>query len=290
MAFCTACGHELGVVRFCTHCGSPVAADGDDIATDTAERPAIPATPPPGTTMTYATPWAPNERRGRTVWPVFVAVGVVLVLIMVVGIWLLGGRDDEPESASPTPADKPADKPADSTSKPSLSPSEPVLAPADTAELARTASASVPVTAPPGQDVRGNKVPYTAGNMLDGVPSTAWRMPGDGTGQTLTFTLEAESVLTEVGLINGYAKIDRAGEGPTVNWYLRNRRVTEVEWGFDDGTTVKQALVQSDRMQTLPIQPEETTNVTLTLLSVSAPGARNGRDFTPVSDVTLVGG
>ena len=60
--------------------------------------------------------------------------------------------------------------------------------------------------------------------------------------------------------------------------------------GLRRRTTVKQALVQSDRMQTLPIQPEETTNVTLTLLSVSAPGARDGRDFTPVSDVTLVGG
>ena len=163
-------------------------------------------------------------------------------------------------------------------------------APADTSDLAQTASASVPLTAPPGQDIRGNIVPYTADNMLDGVPSTTWRMPGDGTGQTLTFTLDAESVLTEVGLINGYAKIDRAGDGPEVNWYLRNRRVTEVEWGFDDGTTVKQALVQSDRMQTLPIQPEETTTVRLTLLSVSAPGARNGRDYTAISDVTLVGG
>jgi hypothetical protein len=228
------------------------------------------------------------------VWPVFVAVGVVLVLIVVMGIWLLKGRNDEPGSASPTPADspadKPADKPSDSTSTPSAGPSETVRAPEDTDELVRTATASVPVTAPPGQDIRGDKVPYTANNMLDGVPSTTWRMPGDGTGQTLTFTLETESVLTEVGLINGYAKIDRAGDGPAINWYLRNRRVTEVEWGFDDGTTVKQALVQTSRMQTLPIPPEETTNVTLTLLSVSAPGARNGRDYTPISDVTLVGG
>jgi hypothetical protein len=133
-------------------------------------------------------------------------------------------------------------------------------------------------------------VRYVAANMLDGVASTAWRMPGDGTDRTLTFTLRSASVLTRVGLINGYAKVDRRGKGPAINWYNRNRRVTEVEWIFDDGSTVTQSLDKTRRMQTLAIDPVETTTVKLRLLSVSAPGARDGRNYTPISDIALVGG
>ena len=72
--------------------GYPQAAAQPAGGFETAERPA-PGRGPPRPTIP---PWEPNERRDRTMWPVFVAVGVILVLIMVIGIWLLGGRDDEP--------------------------------------------------------------------------------------------------------------------------------------------------------------------------------------------------
>ena len=42
--------------------------------------------------------------------------------------------------------------------------------------------------------------------MLDGNPATAWRTAGDATGQSITITLPAPSVVSRVGLVNGYAK------------------------------------------------------------------------------------
>lgn len=332
MKFCTACGHELGVGRFCTNCGTPLPPEADDNRTDTAERPAVrdtPPTPAPSTAAptpaattpaaprsddysgryplfadespaaagsgtavqpvfdasqqtseTDVLPWTVMEPLGRSPWPVFVTVGVVLALAVALGIWLLGSGDGEPTS---TPS-------GNTPGKQSGSPDHHVTAPKNPTNLARTATASAPVTAPPNQDLSGDVVRYVAANMLDGVPSTAWRMPGDGTDRTLTFTLPSASVLTRVGLINGYAKVDRRGKGPAINWYSRNRRVTKVEWIFDDGTTVTQSLDKTRRMQTLAIDPVETTTVKLRLLSVSAPGARDGRNYTPISDIALVGG
>ena len=121
--------------------------------------------------------------------------------------------------------------------------------------------------------------------MVDGVADTCWRMPGDGTGMELTFTLAGPTELTEVGLINGYAK--RAGK---LDWYAGNRRVRSVEWVFDDGTVVPQSLSESRNLQTLQIDPITTSTVVLRLVSVSAPGqGPSARNFTPISEVSLYG-
>jgi hypothetical protein len=121
--------------------------------------------------------------------------------------------------------------------------------------------------------------------MLDGVPETTWRMPGDGSGTEVTITLAKATELTQIGLINGYAKT--AGE---LDWYTGNRRLADVEWVFDDGTTVPQSLTEGRRLQVIDIDAVRTETVTLRLLSVSAPGQGPARrDYTAISDVTLVG-
>ena len=151
--------------------------------------------------------------------------------------------------------------------------------------MARFATPSAPMTAKPNLDTQGNLVRYAASNMVDGVAETCWRMPGDGTGMELTFTLAGPTELTEVGLINGYAK--RAGK---LDWYAGNRRVRSVEWVFDDGTVVPQSLSESRNLQTLQIDPITTSTVVLRLVSVSAPGqGPSARNFTPISEVSLYG-
>lgn len=51
MSHCANCGHELGVGRYCVNCGQPVdqsaGPSADQWRTDTAERAAVPTTPPP---------------------------------------------------------------------------------------------------------------------------------------------------------------------------------------------------------------------------------------------------
>ncbi len=130
---------------------------------------------------------------------------------------------------------------------------------------------------------------YVATHMLDGRAETTWRMPGDGTGETITFRLDSPAVLTEVGLINGYAKVGQ-DSGGLLDWYAGNRRIFEVEWTFDDGTVMTQTLRETADMQTLALDDVETGTVTLRLLEVSDPGTgRAARDFTAISDISLVG-
>jgi hypothetical protein len=126
--------------------------------------------------------------------------------------------------------------------------------------------------------------------MLDGVPDTAWRAPGDATGMELTFTLREPTELHEVGLINGYAKTSTDDQGRTFDWYLGNRRVKAVVWVFDDGTKVRQQLKEDRELQMAPVESVTTGRVVLRLVKVSKPGSGTAaRDFTAISEVSLVG-
>lgn len=245
MEFCTSCGDELGVGRFCTNCGHPIDAPPPP------PRSAVPPNPPTGT------------HRGRPPWLPWAMLGAILLLVAVVGIVLLTGRDDTTPTA--TPQVKPGD-------------------------VARFATATVPDTAPPNLDVDGNQVRYEARNMLDGVPETCWRMPGDGSGSEITIQLAEPTVLSRVGLINGYAKSATGADGSELNWYTGNRRIQAVEWVFDDGTVLSQNLTETRQMQSIEVDEIVTSTIRLRLLSVSAPGTgQAARDYTAISDLTIVG-
>ncbi|MCK9825604.1 hypothetical protein NOCD_19135 [Nocardioides cavernae] len=152
-------------------------------------------------------------------------------------------------------------------------------------DLAESATFTAPATAPPTQDFDGNLVAYEAGQMGDGNPATTWRMAGDASGQSITITLAAPGVVNRVGLVNGYAK-KVAG----VDWYPNNRRILSATWTFDDGTSVEQTFAERPAMQRLKVPPVETSTVTLTITSVTPPGAGPlGRDYTAISEVTLIG-
>jgi hypothetical protein len=211
---------------------------------------------------------------------------VILMLVGVIGGLLLfaggdeetAGDDTSQNQSSPPPSEPPTPEPSGPTKSASPSSGEPQ-------DVTRFATPSAPKTAKPNLDTQGNLVRYNAPNMVDGVPETCWRMGGDGTGTELTFSLSGPTELTEVGLINGYAK--RSGK---LDWYAGNRRILAVEWVFDDGTVVPQSLSQSRNLQTLEIEPVTTSTVKLRLVSVSEPGrGPSARNYTPISDLMLFG-
>jgi hypothetical protein len=229
-----------------------------------------------------------------------VILAIVMVLVAVGGVWLLFSGDDgsaadtaPPPSVSskiganqsPTPRST-----APQTSAPDEPSTSDSAAAGDPVEVAGQATAQAPRSAPPNVDAFGNRTTYVAGNMLDGSPSTCWRMAGDGTGASLTFRLAASTTLTRVGMINGYAKNALVG-GRKLDWYAGNRRVLSARWVFDDGTTLDQPLRNTRRMQTIDLPtPVTTSTVTLTLVSVGPPGTgRSARDYTAVSEVSLMG-
>lgn len=327
MTTCVKCGYALGVGRFCVNCGHPV--DGGPPIGDTVERPAVhdpgptvaaPVTPPPppppppqarfplyadevrpGPEPAYLPgasrpPPAGHHRSDATpAWLPWLAGAVALALVAAVGVvLLLGGGDDEPEADPPAGSTSPSAPPSATPSTtpsttPSATPTETSTDPGELTDVAATATAAVPRTAPPNTDVDGNLVRYEARHLLDGVPTTCWRMPGDGSGSSITVTLAEPTTLSEVGIVNGYAKTSDDG-GTILNWYRGNRRVLAVEWTFDDGTVLTQSLEEVRDLQTVAVDEVTTSTVTLRLISVSAPGTgRAARDYTAISDLSFVG-
>lgn len=278
MTSCTSCGTEVGAGRFCPSCGAPVRPPAklpppapadlppaprfpmyvDEVAAVT--RPMAPPPVPP-----VPPPVEPTPHRRRTgTWPAWLAVGVALVVVAVLGGWLVTrSTGDGDSTATPT--------------------AEPTRDPSGSATQAPKEGVVVPDTAPPNQDVDGNPVRYDGENMLDGDPTTAWRMPGDGTGDEITVTLPEETRLRSVGIVNGYAKTE------DVDWYHGNRRVLRVEWVFDDGSSVIQALDDTTELQEVDVDATSTT-VVVRLLEVSPPGTGpTRRDFTAISELSLQG-
>lgn len=273
---CARCGHELGIGRFCTNCGLPVGA----------EPAAVPA--PPSRHRHVDESRRHRAAAGRVAW---VAGLAAMLLVATVGLWwLLADREDLTAATEPAgeaeQTQRPARDPRTPQGRATVS-SAPEAVPGD---LAATVTVRAPRSAPTTQDVTGSPVRFVAAHLLDGVPETCWRMPGDGTGETITFDLGRPTEMTEVGLVNGYAKTASNAAG-TYDWYAGNRRTLRVEWGFDDGTVLTQDLRQTRRMQTVRLEQGVVTGqVTLALVEVSPPGAGPAsRDYTPISEVALRG-
>lgn len=278
VVYCMHCGAELGAGRFCTNCGTPVGSATPPVPDLEPVAPVALASAEPVETAPTPAParHAAGHRPHWTGW-LLLAVGV-LVAALLGSCLARGGDEPKPTSAEPTPS-------ASTTwSSASTSP-----LPADTGRAGVDLAVGASVTAPrpirPGTDIEGHRVPYPATNMLDGRRDSAYRLAGDATGTLIRFHLGADRVVTAVGLVNGYAKVD----GGT-DWYPLNRRISRVEWRFADGTTVEQELVDTPDLQAMQVAPETTSWVELRLVEVGKPGpGRRGKDTTAISDVLLLG-
>ncbi len=316
MEACASCGEAPGDGAFCVRCGAPRRSGTDPqrpgpelpddtserlrmLRSDTAERPAVRTPPPPpppfepasharfplyadqpGPGTSGAPPVLPpmpdratptTDPSGPTVWIWWALVGVALLLAAGLGAWFALRDDGSPGGGADSSAE------ATATSSATEQPARRARS------LTRGATARVPAVAAPNQDLAGRVTSYGPEHLLDGRPGTAWRMPGNGRGELITIRLRKRSVVTEVGLINGYAKV---ADGGRIDWYPRNRRILEVRWSFDDGSVVDQSLRERPTMQTVPVDSERTRTIRLRLLKVSAPG---GRDFTAISEIGVWG-
>lgn len=289
--------------RFCVNCGHPIGAPvpPDDPVADLVPPPPARAQPrwnPAEDLLPFEdTSHAPSRGglSGRAMlgWVVgaVLLVGLVFVLLRVFGVdgdagtatAPASGQESAQESAGaedPAAEDPAAEDPA--AEDPAAETPETV---GRAGNAMRGATFDVPTTAPETTDLDGSLVGYQATQMRDGVPATTWRMPGDGTGSVITITLRRPTVVSRVGLINGYAK-----QVSGVDWYPSNRRILAVEWGFDDGSTLAQSLDERPILQRMEVPAVLTSQVTLTLTSVTPPGPGTlGRDYTAISEVAIIG-
>ncbi len=231
-------------------------------------------------------------------WPVVAALALGLVAAVAVSLWwLLRPADDSARTVAASPSAAPATAPATESATasapapvPAVEPVASAPAPAPTHPVGPVVptGASAPSTSPDSADAAGRTTGYDVENVLDGSPSTAWRTEGDATGSTLTFTFDGAVRLTEVGLVNGFAKVDPY-DG--TDRYAQGRRITAVTWTFRTATgpvPVRQTLRDGDRgVQRLTVTPVEATSVDLTIEDVTRPGAGGRFDRTAISDVAF---
>ena len=223
-------------------------------------------------------------------WVPWVAGLTAMLLLAALGLWLLLRGDEDPQATEqatdPVRTEQPSGDSRTPEGRATLAP-VPEVKPGD---LADSAAVRAPRPAPATQDVTGRPVTFVAAHLLDGVPQTCWRMPGDGTGESITFSFDEPVEMTEVGLVNGYAKTASDASG-SYDWYAGNRRTLQVEWTFDDGTMVSQDLRETRAMQTVALDDGVVTEqVTMRLIEVSPPGTGPAsRDYTAISEVSLRG-
>ena len=119
---------------------------------------------------------------------------------------------------------------------------------------------------------------FAPGNVLDHNPATAWRCDAPATGQRLTFTFDAPTHFTSVGLIGGYVKVDPL---TGVDRFPQNHRVRQVRWTFSDGTSVTQDLADSRtcrRSRSMSRRPRATMEILATYPPGGRSAARHGAD------------
>jgi hypothetical protein len=178
------------------------------------------------------------------------------------------GTKDAPSSTS-------TDMPSTGASAP------PAQRPAKTPQPLHVATVDASSSADPSRDDSGNVVTFVPQNVVDGDVSTAWRVPGGGVGESLTFTFPGPVHLTAVGLVPGYAKIDGSSG---VDRFVQNRRVVQARFSFD-GEAVAIRYADQPTLQAAKVDVDA-TGVEVTILESSAP---TSRDFTAISEVTFEG-
>lgn len=137
--------------------------------------------------------------------------------------------------------------------------------------------------APSGVDGCGVPTSYPPTNLMDGDPTTAWRVPGDGIGQVLELRWRHAVHIRRLGLIAGYAKVDPCDD---MDRFFENRRVLKVSYAFSDGTSEIQSFDPYKRQVQLTKVGTVTRWIRITILETSG---HRGRDYTPISEIKVYG-
>lgn len=194
-----------------------------------------------------------------------------------------------PASAAPAEAAATA-TPAEGANSNPVAEAAATAAPAAAANAAVAAIAPVGVTASdltaPSRDSKGNPITYDPSNVIDGRADTAWRVAGNGAGQSITLVFDQPVRLSEVALIPGYAKID-AADG--TDRFMQNRRVKRAALEFTNRQSVEGSFIDKPELQAVHFDPVVTSFVRITIEDSTNPGTTDGRDFTAISEVHASG-
>ena len=228
------------------------------------------------------------------------AIAIASALVVGGGVLIategFGGDDRAtgPTQPTPRPTRTPSLTPEPSAS-PTFSPSPEVTISIPPIEGAGPLTPSTVQASGQAPDVpRSNGVvdSYGPEQAVDGVNATAWCVPGDGSGQYLELSFPTAVIVSEVGIIPGYDKIDpQTG----ADRFKENRKVITVRYSFSDSpphevTTSQDVPLKALRQlitSALP-QPVITTFVRIEPIGTTLP-SRPDRDYTCISEAVVIG-
>lgn len=282
---CANCGRQNeSTARFCRGCGTPqtpMASQlvqpldpwGSQSAALTTVRP---ESVPPMAEMQVAPPTLAARLQARGLPPWAMAAGALAVVLLVGGmVFLLQSRDNAPVGSAPSAQWSPAVSTADPQETEQVEPD----VSACNVDLAYVTASS---TAEPGVDSAGDRVTYAATNLLDGDSATAWRTPGRGIGETITFEFEGPCRLTAIYVLNGYHKTD--SEDGSDRW-TQNRRVSSFLVHAGESTYFAELDADSRDWQSLELDGLPVESVTLKI-DGSEPSEPE-RDYTAISEISF---
>lgn len=136
-------------------------------------------------------------------------------------------------------------------------------------------------TAPDSRDAAGDPVTFDVYNVIDGDPTTAWRVPGDGIGDYLLLSFDQPVHVTGIGVVPGWAQVD-----PTngADRFLQNRRVSAAQFQFSDGQVLDVDFSDQPLLQQVGVGVETTELIMWITGSTAAP-----RNFAAVSELQVYG-
>ena len=223
-----------------------------------------------------AVPRSPSSRsRGRS--PLRCCVAIVASFAVV------GGACGGDEPAVTGPGEQFVPLPPESTTSTTTTSTTAVTS---ALTVIRPTSIVASATAPSGVDAAGTRTSYDAALAIDGNPTTAWRAPGDARGVTLTLQLPAGTVVTEIGLLPGFAKVDPADGSDR---FVQNRRVRAARYrlsGTAGETAFDARFADERRVQFTPVGRTPATTIVIEIVESSANPVR---DFTAVSEIEVRG-
>lgn len=184
-----------------------------------------------------------------------------------------------PPPATATPTATPTYMPT-STLTPTRISSD--LAPQATVSASAFAKASRDTCQPP------HTTNFQPPNLIDGDPTTAWRVEGNSAQDYVLFTFARTAVIQNIDIVPGYAKTDACT--PALNWCTINRVPKTIRVTFDGGSNVILNLKRVCEWQNFSFKPVETKTIRLTILDTyPSSDPKLQRDYTPISEIRVIG-
>jgi len=143
-------------------------------------------------------------------------------------------------------------------------------------------------TAPSTKDGGDNLVSYAPENLIDGLKDTAWRVPGSGQNEYVLLKFADLTLINEVKVLPGYAKIDPYTKDDR---FPQNRRVKQAQFIFDDDKSVSVSFKDQPTYQSVKLDPPPvSTSLKIEILDTFPPkDSRNPMNFTAISEVVVLG-